>query len=114
MSDISDLSISVSSSEETTRPELDNTKDLIAFFSKNNTTLSALYDTYRLMGKNRTEYFIRKDIEHFSKFELKYYITCDSCRSYKCFDSNLKKKVCVDCLRELKVKESNFFYIYSY
>lgn len=58
---------------------LNNTRDIIEFYSKNNVTLNALTATYALMGKNRSKYLVKKDIASHSKLTFKLYIKCDEC-----------------------------------
>lgn len=107
MSDISELSISFSPGS-VTPIELNSTKDLMHFYSKNNITLSTLHDTYNLMGKNKSKYFVKKDINSYSKLEYKMFIECEKCCSYKCFRHD-RKKICDTCLRELTPLETNYF-----
>lgn len=108
MSFSSGLSISLSS-EDPASPELNNSIEIIQFFTKNNITLSALRDTFKLMGRTKSKYLIDKDIKALFKFDFIYYIKCEHCKIFQNFRSDVKKKNCLDCSRELKLKETNFF-----
>lgn len=92
MSFSSGLSISLSP-EEPVSPELNNSIEIIQYFNKNNITLSALRDTFILMGRTKSKYLIDKDIKAMFKFDFIYYIKCDHCKTFQDFRSGVKKKI---------------------
>lgn len=107
--DFSDLSISFTSNDTDSDTTLNSTRDIIKFYSNNNITLTALAATYALMGKNKSKYFVKKDIELHSKLTYNLYIKCDECKAYQCFDNSDGKKICNGCWSTLKPVETNLF-----
>jgi hypothetical protein len=103
---LSNLSIS---STECQNNNLNQTEEIIKFYSKHNLTFSALKDTYELAGKNKSQYFISKDIDKYTKYDYFLNIWCCKCKIYKSFKHENKKKYCDGCLSELKPKETNYF-----
>lgn len=109
MSGVSELSVSLSSMGMSSEPSLNDTRDIMQFYSKNNITLNALKATYDLIGKNKSKYFVKKDIKLHSELDFKIYIRCVKCDMYQDFKDSAKKKICYSCLSYLKPVETNFF-----
>lgn len=109
MSASPDISISFSSIELSPNTRLNDTSDIIGFYSRNNVTLNTLVETYALTGKEKSKYFVKKDIALHSKFAFNLYINCHKCKVYRCFENNDRKKICYQCLSNLKPVETNFF-----
>jgi thiol-disulfide isomerase/thioredoxin len=109
ISDISLPNLSISSSEFNESAPLNDTTDIVRFYSKHNTTLSALKDAFMLAGKKKSTYFIKKDIERHVGYNYFFHIWCDRCKTYKAFSRKTKKMTCSDCFKEMKLKETNYF-----
>lgn len=109
ISDISLPNLSISSSEFNEAAPLNDTTDIVRFYSKHNATLSALKDAFTLAGKQKSTYFIKKDIERHVGYNYFFHIWCDRCKAYKAFSRHTKKKTCFDCIKEMKLKETNYF-----
>jgi hypothetical protein len=109
VSDFSLPDLSISSNECNLSGNLNDTSDMVRFYSRHNVTLSALKDTYKLAGKEKSTYFIKKDIERHVCYEYFFNVWCGHCKKYIQFNSKTTKMACFDCLNAVKLTETNYF-----